>query len=147
MSLIKFNKKRVPWMNQTMPSWFDTEDFFAEDLFLHERNFPAMNVKENKNNFEIELAVPGFTKEDIEVALEDDVLHVCAKKSTENVEDIKDYTRREFSFNEFDRKFQLPTNINQSKKVKAIYKDGILKLNLAKLEGVKFPPKKVIEIV
>lgn len=146
MSLIKFNKKRVPWMNQTMPNWFDTDDFFAEDLFSHERDFPAMNVKEDKDNFYLEFAVPGFSKEDIEVSLENDILHICGKKRTEEVVDTKDYTRREFSFNEFDKKFQLPLTINQSKKVKAIYKDGILKLNLAKLEEAKVPPKKVIEI-
>ena len=105
-----------------------------------------MNVKEKEDLFEIELAVPGFSKDEIEVSLEDDMLHVHAQKSNDFVEDKEGYTRKEFSYNEFDRKLQLPTTINQSKKVKAIYKDGILKLNLFKKEEAKVPPKKVIEI-
>ena len=146
MSLIKFNTRRRPWLTDTMPSWFDTEELFADEFFTTGKNLPAMNVKENKNDFQIELAVPGFAKDEIEISLEDDFLHVCAKKSEEIVEDDKDYTRKEFSYNEFERRLQLPANVNSNKKVKAAYKDGILKLNLAKSEEAKIPQKKVIEI-
>jgi len=146
MSLIKFNKKRFPLSTYGMPTWLDTEDLFADDLFSIGKDFPAMNVKEHKKDFEIELAVPGFVKDEIEVSLEDDVLHVCAKKSKESVEEEEDYYRKEFSYNEFDRKFKLPTSINEDKKIKAEYKNGILRLNLIKKEEAKIPPKKVIEI-
>ena len=142
MSLIK----RSPWTTDLLPSWFNADDLFVEDIFSPKRNLPAMNVKEKEDLFEIELAVPGFSKDEIEVSLEDDMLHVHAQKSNDFVEDKEGYTRKEFSYNEFDRKLQLPTTINQSKKVKAIYKDGILKLNLFKKEEAKVPPKKVIEI-
>ncbi len=146
MSMIKFNKKRFPLSTFGMPTWIDTDDFFADDFFTNGKNWPAMNIKENEKNFEIELAVPGFTKEDIEVALEDDVLHVSAKKREESVKDDEGYTRKEFSYNEFDRKLQLPTSIHPDKKVKAIHEDGILRLTLIKKEEAKVPPKKVIEI-
>ena len=142
MSLIK----RSPWTADFMPSWFNADDLFVEDIFSPKRNLPAMNVREKEDLFEIELAVPGFSKDEIEVSLEDDMLHVHAQKSKDFVEDKEGYTRKEFSYNEFDRKLQLPTTINQSKKVKAIYKNGILKLNLFKKEEAKVPPKKVIEI-
>lgn len=146
MSLIKFNKNRSPWINDRVSTWLDTDDFFADDFFVKGRNLPAMNVKENMDNFEIELAVPGFSKKDIEVTMEDDVLHICAQKSKEEIEEDKGYTRREFSYNEFDRKLQLPTSVNQNEKVKAIYKNGVLTLNLLKKEEAKEQPKKVIEI-
>ncbi len=146
MSLIKFNKSRFPWINDRVSTWLDTDDFFADDFFVKDRNLPAMNVKENKDNFEIELAVPGFSKKDIEVTMEDDVLHICAQKSKEEVEEDKGYTRREFSYNEFDRKLQLPTSVNQNEKIKAVYKNGVLTLNLLKKEEAKEQPKKVIEI-
>jgi len=146
MSLIKFGGKRLPWSNELMPTWFDADDLFAEDIFSNGKNLPAMNVKEDKDNFEIELAVPGFSKEDIEVSLEEDLLHVFAQKSKENIEDEKGYVRKEFSYDMFDRKLKLPKTINQTKKVKAIYKNGILKLHLTKKEEVQIPPKKIIEI-
>ena len=146
MSLIKFNKNRFPWFNDKVPTWLDTDDFFADDFFIRERNLPAMNVKENKDDFEIELAVPGFSKKDIEVTMENDVLHICAKQKREEVEENENYTRKEFSYNSFDRKLQLPSTVNQDEKIKATYEDGILKLLLKKKEDTKESAKKVIDI-
>ncbi|MBQ4820940.1 Hsp20/alpha crystallin family protein [Aquimarina sp. MMG016] len=146
MSLIKFNKNRFPWFNDRIATWMDTDDFFADDFFVRDRNLPAMNVKENEDNFEIELAVPGFSKKDIEVTMENDTLHICAKQSKEEVEEEENYTRREFNYSSFDRKLQLPTSVDQNKKVKAVYKNGVLKLDLLKKEEAKEPPKRVIDI-
>ncbi|MEL6810307.1 MAG: Hsp20/alpha crystallin family protein [Bacteroidota bacterium] len=146
MSLVKF-KKRRPWFTDGISTWLDTNDFFADDFFTREQNLPAMNVKENEDNFEIELAVPGFSKEDIEVSMENDLLHICAQKRKEETEESEEgYTRREFSYNEFDRKLRLPSSINQNEEVKAVYKNGVLTLKLTKSEAAKEPPKKVIEI-
>ncbi|GAA4112407.1 hypothetical protein GCM10022393_10850 [Aquimarina addita] len=146
MSLIKFNKNGFPWFNDRIANWLYTDNFFADDFYVRDRFLPAMNVKENKEDFEIELAVPGFSKKDIEVSMENDVLHICAEHSEEDAKDTDAYTRREFNYSSFDRKMQLPKTVDQTKKVKAIYKDGILSLNLTKKEEAKIPPKKVIEI-
>ena len=147
MSLVKFNRGQFPWHGTGLTNWLDTDDFFADDFFIRDRNLPAMNVKENIDNFEIEMAVPGFSKKDIEVSMENDMLHIRAEHKVEEVDDdFKGYTRREFSYREFDHKFKLPMTINQDKPVKAIHKNGILKLILLKKEEAKIPPKKVIEI-
>lgn len=146
MSLIKFNKNRFPWFNDTVSNWIDTDNFFADDFFVKDKGVPAMNVKERKDDFEIELAVPGFLKKDIEVTMEDDVLHICAEQSEEKSEEKKAYTRKEFNYSSFDRKLQLPGSIDQNEEVKATYKNGILTLNLLKREEAKEQPKKVIEI-
>ncbi len=146
MSLIKFNKNRFPWINERVSNWLDTDDFFADDFFIRDKNLPAMNVKENKDDFVIELAVPGFSKKDIEVTMEDDILHICANTSKEEVEEEENYSRREFNYSSFDRKLQLPNSVDQNEKVKAKYKDGILTLNLIKREEAKEPPKRVIDI-
>lgn len=147
MSLVKLNKRSFPWINDGMASWFDTNGVFADEFFTKKNDVPAMNVKENPKNFEIELAVPGFDKKDIEVSLENDMLHVCAEKRKEEVEENEEgYTRKEFSYNSFDRKLRIPTSVNQKKEVKATYKNGILKLQLTKSEAALEPPKKMIEI-
>tara|TARA_A100000171_G_C2140425_1_gene155131 strand:- start:4792 stop:5238 length:447 start_codon:yes stop_codon:yes gene_type:complete len=147
MSLVKFNRRRVPWINDGIANWFDTDGFFSDEFFARKANLPAMNIKENPENFEVELAVPGFSKKDIEVSLENDILHVCAENRKEEVEENQEgYTRKEFSYNSFDRKLQIPTSVNQEKEVKATYKNGVLKLELAKSEAAVEPPKKMIEI-
>lgn len=147
MTLIKFNKPGLPWITEGFPNWLDSNEIFADDFFTRDRNLPAMNVKETKDIFEIELAVPGFTKKDIEVTLEDDYLEVRAEKRNEETEEDKEgYTRREFSFSNFKRRMHLPPTINQKEEVKASYKNGILTLKLAKIEVAKEIPKKIIDI-
>ncbi|RLD30555.1 MAG: Hsp20/alpha crystallin family protein [Bacteroidetes bacterium] len=147
MSIVKFNRRRFPWHDAGMTNWLDTDDFFADDFFTRDRNLPAMNVKENDGNFDIELAVPGYSKEDIEVSMENDMLHVCAQNKEEEAdEDDKGYTRKEFSYRSFDHLLKLPSTVNQDMAVKATYKHGILKLTLLKNAQAKEPSKKVIEI-
>ena len=146
MTMIKFNKPGLPWLTEGFPNWLESKDMFADDFFTRDKKLPAMNVKETKDTFEIELAVPGFTKKEIEVTLEEDYLELRAEKSKEVVKEDEDYTRKEFSFNYFNRRMLLPLSINREKEVIAAYKNGILTLKLAKMEDVKELPKKVIEI-
>lgn len=146
MSLIKFKRNRLPWINDSIGNWLDTDSFFSDDFFIRDKDLPAMNIKENKDDFEVELAVPGFSKEDIAVTIENDMLHISAENSNNAVQEEENYTRKEFSYNSFQRRLQLPNSIDQNKKVKAAYKDGVLTLNLLKKKEAKEPPKKVIEI-
>lgn len=146
MSLVKFNQRRFPWLNDGITSWLDTDDFFGDDFFNLKNNLPAMNIKENEKSFEIELAVPGFSRKEIEVSLENDMLHIFAKKQNEEEDKQDDYTYKEFVYNSLDRKFQLPSAVNQNQEIKANYKNGILKLDLAKKEDAIKPAKKIIEI-
>jgi HSP20 family protein len=148
MTLIKFNKRNrlFPESNKGLKNFLSYDDFFNDDFFTEDSLMPAMNVKEHKKDFEIEFAAPGFKKDDFEITIDDDMLNVCGEKSHENEEKEEDYTRREFSYNSFKRSLKLPPTIKPDTKVKATYKNGILKLNLLKEEDKQIP-KKVIEVV
>jgi HSP20 family protein len=121
--------------------------FVDDDFFNLEKSHPSMNVKEHDKDFEIEFAAPGFDKKDFEITMKDDVLEVSAHKSKEETEEDENYTRREFNYNAFTRTVQLPNTVDRTKEVKAVYKNGILKLNLLKMEEAKENKKKVIEVV
>ncbi len=151
MSLVKF--KRRPFGNLITQDFFDLDDFFdnrgwvrnmmPDNFWNGKRSEPALNIKETDNNFEIELAAPGFAKKDFEVTIEDGCLNIKAEKSTSDEQKEDNYTRREFSYNAFERSLQLPESIKQEA-IKAKYNDGILSFNLAKKEEAKkLPPKKV----
>lgn len=105
-----------------------------------------MNVKEHKDDFEIEFAAPGFEKKDFEISMKDDVLEVTAHKSKEETEEEENFTRREFNYNAFTRNLQLPPTADKSKEIKAVYENGILKLKVHKMEEAKKNHKKVIEV-
>ena len=107
---------------------------------------PAVNVKEKKDGFEIEMSAPGLKKEDFNVDLSNSVLTIsCAKKEEDETKDEDGrYTRQEFSYQSFSRSFNLPETVDHEK-IDAKYEDGILKLNIPKKEEV-IPSSKRIEI-
>jgi len=89
---------------------------------------PRVNIVENQENFELQLAAPGFRKEDINISLDNNVLTISSEKE---VNENETYTRREFSAGSFMRSFTIPKNI-QIENISAEFTDGILKLNLPK---------------
>ena len=67
---------------------------------------------------------------------------VSADKKTENVEESKKFSKREYSYNSFTRSFTLPETADHGK-IDAEYTDGILKLNVAKKEEAKIQSREI----
>lgn len=143
MSLVKNNNQKFPSLFSEL---LDYDKFFGNDFFKgFENNFPAANVIEGDKSYKIELAIPGFKKEDIKVNVENEVLTISAETKSEKDDKNEKYTRKEFSYNSFSRSFQLPKSAN-SEKVDAKYEDGLLKLEVAKKEEAIKQGKKQINI-
>jgi HSP20 family protein len=155
MSLVKFKKRTSPFTNLITSDFFDMENFFddrfwnrslMDDRFWNGRKGePALNIKEKDDHFEIELAAPGFSKKDFEITLDEGYLNISAKKTTKEEEKEENYTRKEFSYNAFERSLLLPENVKEEE-IKAKYNDGILSFKLTKKEMVVKAKPKVIEI-
>ncbi|HSI69334.1 MAG TPA: Hsp20/alpha crystallin family protein [Gillisia sp.] len=155
MSIVK-SRRHSPMMRES----FMEKDPFFSDLFNRkglwslnkmfnedfdkEMNVPALNVSEKDKNYEIELAAPGFAKDDFEITIDDGILTISAEKKEESKEEKEAYLKREFRYSSFTRSLALPENINEDQEVKASYKDGLLRLLLAKDENQKTrEPKKI----
>jgi HSP20 family protein len=69
--------------------------------FFKEMDLPAVNIKDNSDHFAIELAAPGFKKEDLKATVKDGVLTISSERKDESEEEKKGYTRREFSYASF----------------------------------------------
>lgn len=139
-----------------------TEDYFPSffDRFLNNElmdwnlsNFsstntslPAVNVKENENEFLIEVAAPGMNKNDFNIKFHNNVLTVSSEKKNENEEKNEKFTRKEFSYQSFQRSFTVAEHAVESDKISAKYADGILLITLPKREEVKPKPMKEIKI-
>ncbi|MCD4696845.1 MAG: Hsp20/alpha crystallin family protein [Bacteroidales bacterium] len=133
-------------------SFYPTYNSFLDDnLFSSffsdgaDYSTPAVNIKENKNGFEIEVAAPGLNKEDINIKIEKNILTISSE--TENNNENKDdfFTRKEFSFKSFSRSFSVPEAVDIDK-IKANHKNGILHVELPKLEEAKLKQSKTIKI-
>lgn len=141
MAIIKSNLANYPSFFNGL---FENLPFF-ESEFSNSIKLPATNIKETEAAYQLELAVPGFKKEDIKVNIEDDILSVAAEIKTENKEENEKFTRKEFTYSSFNRKFQLPTNINKDK-IAAKYENGILNLTINKLDTKSVSKNSVISI-
>ncbi len=91
------------------------------------------------------MAAPGFAKKDFEVTICYGCLNISGEKSDSKEEKDEEYTRKEFSYNSFDKRLQLPDSVKE-KDVKAKYKDGVLSFNLLKKEESKNHKPKKVEI-
>lgn len=100
-------------------------------------NVPKANVTEKDSEIQIELAVPGLSKEDFVIKADGNMLTISAEKETDRSEgDEKASYRREYNYSSFSRSFVLPdeARIDQAR---ATYKDGILHITIAKEETSK----------
>jgi HSP20 family protein len=131
------------------------DQFFNNDFFdWSNRNFsvtnttlPAVNIKEDNDKFQVEVAAPGLKKEDFKVEVNHNVLSISSEKREEKTEGQEGgtYTRREFSYQSFVRSFSLPESVDADK-IEASYNDGVLVLNIPKREEAKPKPARLIQI-
>jgi HSP20 family protein len=137
----------------TLPGIFD--DFFAKDLFdwnnanfsMQGTSLPAVNVKETADSFEVEMAAPGMKKEDFKVELNNNVLTISSEKQNEHEEkEGEKYTRKEFSYQSFQRSFTLAKEAVDADNIQAKYDNGVLRLLIPKREEVKQKPSRLINI-
>jgi HSP20 family protein len=101
---------------------------------------PALDVREDKNNFVIMAELPGVKKEDVKVSLEDGCLTISGERRNEIKEEDAEVHHMERFFGRFERTLTLPKDI-AADRVKAQYQDGILTVTLPKTEEAK--PKQI----
>ena len=107
---------------------------------------PSVNIKENENEFEVEMAAPGMRKEDFKIELNNSVLAISSEKqSGDEIKEGNNVTRREFSYQSFSRSFSLPA-IVETESISAKYENGILRIIIPKKEEAKPKPLKQIQV-
>jgi HSP20 family protein len=107
-------------------------------------SLPKVNILENDQSFQLELAAPGLEKSDIKIQLEHELLTISSEKKEEENKN-KRYTKKEFSFQSFRRVFTLPELVDTDK-IEANYHNGILLVTIPKKEEAKPQPPKSIQV-
>jgi len=101
---------------------------------------PRADVSERGDAYVIKAELPGVSKDDVKITLDENVLTVKGEKKQEKEEKDRNYHRVERSYGSFERSFRLPTSV-KSDKIDAMYKDGVLTITLPKAEEAK--PKEI----
>jgi HSP20 family protein len=148
MTLVKFNHHPAhrtfgglvdEVFNNTAKLWKD--DFLTSDFF---GTYPPVNITENKEAYALDILIPGWSKEDFKISLENNVLSISAEKKAEQKRDDQKQIRREFSFRSFKRSFTLDESVD-AEKIQAKYENGVLNLQLPKKEEAQ-PRSKSISV-
>jgi len=146
MTLIKRYNNRKPEAIHMFDSFFG-KDFCwnPEHFFNRIEGKPAVNIIESDNEYCIEVAAPGFEKEEFNIELTKGILTISAEKETTN-ENQDEFRLQEFFYSSFKRSFNLPENKIEESAIKAYYEAGILEVKIAKREEAKLKPKRIINI-
>jgi HSP20 family protein len=135
---------------RNLPGIFD--EFFSGNLvpnFVEEgawKSTPAVNIYENNEKFDIEIAAPGLEKEDFKIDLKDEYLIVSSEKKDRKEEKEKGkVVRSEFRYSSFQRSFSLPHEIDIAA-INATHKNGVLSISLPKKVEYKNNLSRQIEI-
>jgi len=99
---------------------------------------PAVNIRETNNAFLVEAELPGMTKEDIEITLENNLLKLSGERRFEKDVSEESYHRLERSYGSFLRTFSLPPEV-KPESVKARLVDGILIISIPTIEKASVP--------
>ena len=147
MAIIKTNGSNLLPTFTGFSNLFDIDRFFENEFPALNlgTTIPAMNVKQNHNEYLVELAAPGLKKEDFKIDVDNNVLTIQAEKEENKEEKDVNYTRKEYNYNSFSRSFSLPETV-KADKIQANYENGVLKLALPFKDGVKATAKKEIKV-
>lgn len=101
---------------------------------------PKVDVAEYEDRYEFVVEVPGLSKDDIKVSLENKVLTISGERKQESSEEAKNFHHVERYYGFFERSFRLPKDV-VSESVKAKYEAGLLNVQIPKAEQAK--PKEI----
>ena len=148
MTLIKKSNSYFPSIPSFIDNLFsrDWMDWSNVNFSSTNTTLPAVNVKESDNEYELEVAAPGMKKENFKINLDKDQLTISSELKEEKTEKEENYSRREFSYQSFQRSFTVPEHLVDGEKIDAKYSDGILKITLPKREEAKPKPAREIKI-
>lgn len=118
-----------------LPSLF--RDFMNDDWFTGRTSgsVPALNVIENEKDYELEFAVPGLKKEELNLQVDNDgvmSISMVSKQEDSKTDNKRNYIRREFSYQRINQSYILPDDADH-KNIKAKVENGVLIINIPKV--------------
>ena len=133
-------------LQRRLSSVFDLAPFRGNALTTDEQSrtlaewAPAVDVIEDDKEYLIKVELPEVHKDDVKVTVENGNLTITGERKAEKEEKNRKYHRLERFYGRFERSFSVPTDADESK-VNAEFKDGVLRVHLAKSE--KALPKQI----
>jgi len=145
MSLVRFHSPAYNANNVLVNELFNNffKNDYHEDYVKNSGSKPATNVFETENEFKIEVLLPGFAKEDVQLNVHNNLLTIKVDNGKEEKSEEYKYVHREFGTFNFEKQYKLPKSAD-AEKIEAKFENGILHINLPKKEEAL--PKAPVDI-
>lgn len=147
MNLVRFQNPRYNVNRVLVDELFN--NFFNNDY--HENyvkncgTTPATNIFETDKEFKIEMSLPGYAKEEVQIINKDNLLTIKVEKVESESKETFKYERREFSAGNFEKQYRLPKTVD-AENIAAKFENGVLNILLPKKEEAKEKPAVEIKI-
>jgi HSP20 family protein len=127
-----------PWrtMNDLHKEFLGLFDDLSEGLNRFRANYPKINLTESKKDIVIQMALPGYCHENVDIEVISNFLRVRAERCQPKLEEGEKFLHQERSFGKVEESIKLSTKV-KSPQVKAKFTDGILTITMPKLEAEK----------
>ena len=145
MNLVKFRKNNDLFdvFNDSFRPYFSHPFFNVRDEVFNSSNLtPKSRITEDKENYYINIEMPGITKDDVKISLENSVLSVSGTKKKETKSEDTNLIMNEIYYGEFARSFNLTDEIKKED-IDAEFKNGVLHIVLPKVEEAKSLVKEI----
>ena len=123
-----------PFMDLARKFFDDDFDYFP--TFEGKKQNGLSNIKENENEYLIDIVAPGVKKDDIKIEIENDILKISSNVEDSKEEKAENYYRKEFFKSSFERNFTLSKNADKEN-ISASMTDGILNVVIPKIKEEK----------
>ncbi len=135
MNLVRFQNPRYNANRVLVDELFNNffKNDYHEDYAKNGETKPATNVFETEKEFKIEVLLPGFTKEDLQLNVHNYLLTIKVEKEKEEKEEVFKYVHREFGAANFEKQYRLSKSVDVEK-IAAKFENGILNISLPKKE-------------
>lgn len=134
-------------MHQLFDTFFRDEPLHWSNQLSNVGKTPAVNISESENAFTLDLLVPGFEKDQIQIEVDQGLITLSAEmESASEVESAIKFHRKEFSKRSFKRSFQFKEGQIEEEKIQAKFNNGILHLDLPKRAKEEINTRRRIEI-
>ena len=132
--LARTTPRNVPGLRNEIDRLF--ADFFERPSGDFGRFTPPADLYETDEAYNVEMELPGFSRDDINVTIEQGMLTISGRRAREESSENENYHLRERSIGRFSRSFSLPASI-EANDVEARFEEGLLKVNLPKAEEAR----------
>jgi len=147
-TLVRQNSTLFPSLPSLLEDFFNRDWIDSSIAGRSSATLPAVNIREDNDQYFLEVAAPGMKRDDFKVELDNSVLTISSDKGGNHEEQngAANYARREFNYQAFQRSFSLPEDKVEGDKIAARYTDGILHINIPKKDEAKLKPVKKIAV-